>query len=317
MPQRRAIHTKGSATDGGVGSQGAVHLAPGSLSAPRLSPGPARPPRGPRPSSHDTRGRHGGGEQAAAERDIDGMLPLDWALRNPHPKGARDAAVMLVTVYPDAVCPEPLSPGGRGLESCWSDLVRVLSRPDPRLARYSTIASLSAPAMRVLLDGHSAHDRGSYYSHLHLAARQPRCPTPPRTCQSCARSPPRQRVSSLRLAPRPRLVSPVSRPRPPPRCQPFPMEAVECAGSRDLSYRPGCRRRSRASPVGPPAVTPLSPAGAQPAPPASRLRGFGAPRLRGFGASRLRGFGALGPAGFEARERGPGPRSDTRAGLRF
>ena len=60
MPQRRAIHTKGSATDGGVGSQGAVHLAPGSLSAPRLPPGPARPPRGPRPSSHDTRGRHGG-----------------------------------------------------------------------------------------------------------------------------------------------------------------------------------------------------------------------------------------------------------------
>ena len=160
----------------------------------------------------------GGGEQAAAERDIDGMLPLDWALRNPHPKGARDAAVMLVTVYPDAVCPEPLSPGGRGLESCWSDLVRVLSRPDPRLARYSTIASLSAPAMRVLLDGHSAHDRGSYYSHLHLAARQPRCPAPHRTCQSCVRSPSRQRGSSLRLAPRPRLVSPGSRPPIPPRC---------------------------------------------------------------------------------------------------
>jgi hypothetical protein len=96
------------------------------------------------------------------------MLPLDWVLRNPHAQGARDAAIMLITVYPDAVIPEPLSPGGPGLEACWSDLVRVLSRPDGRLGRYGTIASLSAPMTQLQLDGHCSADQGGYYSRLSL-----------------------------------------------------------------------------------------------------------------------------------------------------
>ena len=105
------------------------------------------------------------------------MLPLDWVLRNPHAEGARDAAVMLVTVYPDAVFPEPHSPGGQGLEACWSDLVRVLSRPDGRLGRFGTIASFSAPMTKLQLDGHCRPDQGGYYARLNLAVRAAAAPT--------------------------------------------------------------------------------------------------------------------------------------------
>ena len=51
---------------------------------------------------------------------MDGLLPLDWALRNPHPAGARAAGALLLAVYPDAALPVRAAAGFR----CW-----VPSRP--------------------------------------------------------------------------------------------------------------------------------------------------------------------------------------------
>ena len=40
-------------------------------------------------------------EQAAAEVDMDGLLPIHWALRNENKLGSQEAVSLLLKAYPD------------------------------------------------------------------------------------------------------------------------------------------------------------------------------------------------------------------------
>ena len=93
--------------------------------------------------------------QAASQPDMDGLLPLDWALHNPNLPGARDSITLLLSVYPDAIHPEPLLPGSSGLNSRWRDVVSVLSSSDDVFNRDEIITILSQPLTRKLPDGYT------------------------------------------------------------------------------------------------------------------------------------------------------------------
>lgn len=62
--------------------------------------------------------------QAAAEVDMDGLLPIHFALRNSNKAGSQEAVRLLLHAYPDSVLPEPFAPGGLGLDYTWTQVRR-------------------------------------------------------------------------------------------------------------------------------------------------------------------------------------------------
>ena len=78
--------------------------------------------------------------QAAAEHDMDGLLPIHWALRNGN-KGSHEAVKLLLQAYPDSALSEPFSPGGLGLEYTWGQVLDCLTFSDGLLGRRGIIVS--------------------------------------------------------------------------------------------------------------------------------------------------------------------------------
>ena len=92
--------------------------------------------------------------QAAAEVDMDGLLPIHWALRNTNKVGSEEAVRLLLEAYPDSALSEPLAPGGFGLDYTWTQVIDCLSFSDGLLGRRDTISSAILPIARIWTDGH-------------------------------------------------------------------------------------------------------------------------------------------------------------------
>eukprot|EP00960_Hanusia_phi_P000490 13604-Hanusia_phi.AAC.1 len=92
--------------------------------------------------------------QAVAEEDMDGLLPVHWAMRNPV-KGISAAVELLLKVYPDSAVAQPYCTGGLGIDSFWSDLVDTLRTPDGLHQRRETLSNAVIAKTRSWPIGHS------------------------------------------------------------------------------------------------------------------------------------------------------------------
>jgi ankyrin repeat protein len=93
--------------------------------------------------------------QAASQPDMDGLLPLDLALNNENLAGSRDAIALLLSVYPDAIKPEPILPGSSGLNQRWKDIISILGCADQIFYRQEILTIISQPLTRKYPDGYT------------------------------------------------------------------------------------------------------------------------------------------------------------------